>query len=189
MFNEGTSHCGKSAAAGILPLCKAHGGGQRCRHTGCSKSAAGRTQLCRAHGGEENHGGGARATRCTQPLCDKSARGDTGFCRAHGGQGGERRCTFEFCDKLARGSISFCTLHAHEAHGGGAATTGVNVPNALIDARCTQMEADNKAHNAQVLAEQRESIQHDTQLLTEHHAEYAEAYRQQQQHYDRTAPH
>jgi hypothetical protein len=91
-------------------------------------------------------------------ICDKLARGDTGLCRGHGRQGGGRRCAFELCDKLARGSTSSCTLHAHEAHGGGAATTGVNVPNALIDARCTQMEADNKAHNAQVLAEQQESI-------------------------------
>jgi hypothetical protein len=50
--------------------CKAHGGGRRCQHEGCTKSAAdGGTLHCKVHGGGK---------RCQHEGCTKSARGDTG---------------------------------------------------------------------------------------------------------------
>jgi hypothetical protein len=42
--------CPKAAASGGTPHCKAHGGGRRCQHEGCSNSAVG-AQYCKAHGG------------------------------------------------------------------------------------------------------------------------------------------
>jgi hypothetical protein len=48
----------------ITPHCKAHGGGRRCQHEGCSKGAAtGGTPHCIAHGG---------GRRCEREGCSKS---------------------------------------------------------------------------------------------------------------------
>jgi hypothetical protein len=77
--------CSKLAADGSTRHCKAHGGGKRCQHEGCSKSAVqgGGTLHCVAHGGGK---------RCQQAGCLKSALGDTEHCVAHGGG---RRCQEE----------------------------------------------------------------------------------------------
>jgi hypothetical protein len=144
----------------------------------CVKSVEGKPPLFKARG---------VGRRCVFESCGNSVRGSASLCTLH--KGG-KRCEANGCGKSAQGNTTFCKSHE------GAATTaiGVNVPNnwtnscpivnALIDAQCTQLEADNKAHNSQMLAEQRASLQHNPQLLTAHHAEYAEAYMQQQQYYN-----
>jgi hypothetical protein len=83
--------------------CKAHGGGRRCQHEGCSKSAVG-AQYCKAHGG---------GRRCQQEGCSKAAVQDgTDHCKTHGGG---RRCQHLGCSKAAvAGGTPHCT-----AHGGG----------------------------------------------------------------------
>ena len=56
--------CTKQAASGGTPHCKAHGGGKRCQHEGCSKAARPGTPHCAAHGGGK---------RCQTEDCIKSA--------------------------------------------------------------------------------------------------------------------
>ena len=78
--------------AGGTEYCKAHGGGRRCTHDGCSKaSAAGGTEHCIAHGG---------GRRCQHENCSTAAQGGTPLCIAHGGG---RRCQMEGCAKSAQG--------------------------------------------------------------------------------------
>jgi hypothetical protein len=102
--------CNKSARAGGLVFCKAHGGGRRCKadvsQTGgqpCPRSSAA-GGFCVVHGGGK---------RCVFPNCERAARaGGVQYCAGHGGG---RRCQHPGCNKSARaGGDCFCA-----AHGGG----------------------------------------------------------------------
>ncbi|KAG6587216.1 WRKY transcription factor 19 [Phytophthora cinnamomi] len=78
--------CGKFAQT--RGLCKAHGGGSRCRDPSCQKLAQSRG-LCIAHGG---------GRRCAFDGCSKLAQ-SKGFCISHGGG---RRCHVTNCVKFAQ---------------------------------------------------------------------------------------
>ncbi|ETM03752.1 hypothetical protein L917_00068 [Phytophthora nicotianae] len=54
-------------------LCRGHGGGRRCQHTGCTKCAQSRSPFCWAHGGGK---------RCEAPNCRRS-RKTKRFCVDH----------------------------------------------------------------------------------------------------------
>jgi hypothetical protein len=99
--------CDKSALAGAVKACAAHGGGKRCEEPGCDKSAlSGAMRRCAAHGG---------GRRCEEPGCDKIGVGAERKCKAHGGG---RRCEAPGCAKLAR-------LGPHcKAHGAAQARVG-----------------------------------------------------------------
>ncbi|KAJ0401383.1 hypothetical protein P43SY_001321 [Pythium insidiosum] len=70
-------------------LCKAHGGGKRCKVEGCNLSDQGGGHCIR-------HGGGKR---CEMEGCPKSAQSRR-FCKAHGGGA---RCKVEGCGKTSQG--------------------------------------------------------------------------------------
>jgi hypothetical protein len=73
-----------AATSGCTPHCKAHGGGKRCQHEGCTKSSRGDTEHCVLHGG---------GRRCQKKGCPKAAAtGGTPHCTVHGGG---RRCQHE----------------------------------------------------------------------------------------------
>ncbi|KAE8894274.1 hypothetical protein PF007_g6859 [Phytophthora fragariae] len=90
-FGEG---CDKSSQGG--GLCRAHGGGKKCRVPGCSKGTQ-RLGLCYLHGG---------IRRCIMEGCKKKDRGN-GYCISHGGG---RRCEAENCNRSVRKG-NHCQMH------------------------------------------------------------------------------
>jgi hypothetical protein len=88
----------------VTALCRAHGGGKRCRDPDCNKGAKGATLFCVTHGGGK---------RCLYPAgCTKGAEAATSFCCAHGGG---KRCKYHRgCNKHVRKG-GMCKEHAVEA--------------------------------------------------------------------------
>ncbi|OWZ24346.1 hypothetical protein PHMEG_000628 [Phytophthora megakarya] len=86
--------CDKSSQGG--GLCRAHGGGKKCRIPGCSKGTQ-RLGLCYLHGG---------IRRCIMEGCKKKDRGN-GYCISHGGG---RRCEAENCNRSVRKG-NHCQMH------------------------------------------------------------------------------
>ncbi|KAG2776021.1 hypothetical protein JG687_00010727 [Phytophthora cactorum] len=80
-------------------LCKAHGGGVRCRISDCKKLAQTRG-MCVAHGG---------GRRCSYEGCMKLGQ-YTGFCLSHGGG---RRCNVLNCQKLVQ-LRGYCKRHGKQ---------------------------------------------------------------------------
>jgi hypothetical protein len=89
-----------SLLQGTTELCKAHGGGNRCKMEGCRKSAVGTTDCCIGHGGGD---------RCAHESCTKSAIGNTKLCKGHGGG---KRCIQYGCAKSANSKHGqYCIAH------------------------------------------------------------------------------
>ncbi|ETV90796.1 hypothetical protein H310_14465 [Aphanomyces invadans] len=78
-------------------LCKAHGGGTRCKVASCSKLAQSKGH-CIAHGG---------GRKCQVDDCEKLAQ-SKGYCIAHGGG---RKCAVDGCEKFAQ-IKGKCKAHA-----------------------------------------------------------------------------
>ncbi|ETV71486.1 hypothetical protein H257_13355 [Aphanomyces astaci] len=109
-------HNGCAKFAQTRGLCKAHGGGTRCKVAACTKLAQSRGH-CIAHGG---------GRKCQVDECEKLAQ-SKGYCIAHGGG---RKCAVDGCEKFSQ-IKGKCKAHAKKS------TDGTPLPHVKVLALST----------------------------------------------------